>query len=228
MKKFTLIELLAVVAIICILASLLLPSLKEAKEASKTAVCVSNIAQVNKALQAYIIENSGAMPFQTGALQRDVWPSFVDPYISGGEFQGANDQTKESMSKIWTACPNTERDERTRFRDADYAAVFPFSNSYNPWPRKIMTAIDQPSSSGILTEGNNEQANPDLGNSWIQVGTGAQDSEYNTITGLSTGTVRHMSGKSFGVSTFDGAAKSIRWMNLASFSREFGKWVDNY
>jgi prepilin-type N-terminal cleavage/methylation domain-containing protein len=45
LKKFTLIELLVVVAIIGILTSILLPSLQNARESVKVAVCVSNQKQ---------------------------------------------------------------------------------------------------------------------------------------------------------------------------------------
>ena len=52
-KKFTLIELLVVVAIIGILASMLLPSLAKAREASKRAVCISNLKQIGTAMAMY-------------------------------------------------------------------------------------------------------------------------------------------------------------------------------
>ena len=57
MKKFTLVELLIVVAIIGILMSLLLPSLMRAREVTKTAVCLSNNAQINQAMQVYVSKN---------------------------------------------------------------------------------------------------------------------------------------------------------------------------
>ena len=55
--RFTLIELLVVVAIIGILASLLMPSLQEAREKSKIAVCINNLKQVGTAAAIYAGDN---------------------------------------------------------------------------------------------------------------------------------------------------------------------------
>lgn len=52
-KKFTLIELLVVIAIIGILSSMLLPSLSEAREKGKRAVCFSNLKQLGVCFLLY-------------------------------------------------------------------------------------------------------------------------------------------------------------------------------
>lgn len=52
-KSFTLIELLLVIAVIGILLSLLLPSLSRARRTAKVAVCMSNQAQIGRAMSHY-------------------------------------------------------------------------------------------------------------------------------------------------------------------------------
>ena len=54
---FTLIELLVVIAIIAILAAMLLPALQRAKEAAKSAQCLSNLHQISLAMKQYADDN---------------------------------------------------------------------------------------------------------------------------------------------------------------------------
>ena len=58
-KNFTLMELLIVIAIIGILLSILLPSLGNAREVSRTAVCLSQLRQLGMAYTMYTSENNG-------------------------------------------------------------------------------------------------------------------------------------------------------------------------
>jgi prepilin-type N-terminal cleavage/methylation domain-containing protein/prepilin-type processing-associated H-X9-DG protein len=64
-SAFTLIELLVVIAIIAILAALLLPALASAKERAKRVNCMSNLKQINYALQMYAGENKNRLPAAT-------------------------------------------------------------------------------------------------------------------------------------------------------------------
>ena len=70
---FTLIELLVVVTIIALLVSILLPSLSEAKDLAKGAVCLSNVKQIGLSIFIYANNYNGEIP------RKMYWPS--DPTI---------------------------------------------------------------------------------------------------------------------------------------------------
>lgn len=229
MIKFTLIELLVVIAIIGILASMLLPSLSRAREKAKTMVCVSNISQISKALQMYHLGNDDRMPSCSSGVGgsthvRDTWPSFLDPFLGGPSFTGPTGLKRTGQSSLWGGCPNSFTGPTPNFRDCDYAAIFP---SNFQWFTEPITVIESPSASAILTEGNHEAAaHANTGNSWLRIGTGVDELEYNKITGSSWGHVRHDFGQVFTISMFDGSSKSTKWLNLSSFSSKYGEWVE--
>lgn len=225
MKKFTLIELLVIVAILAILISLLLPALSKSREITKTALCLSNISQINKALNVYTSSNSGFLP-RAANRNHDAWPSMIDPFLGGGEFQGPTHTTRSKMSPIWTSCPNSINDLRdpAYFRDSDYAGIFPSSFD---WPASI-AIISSPGTSAILTEGNHESATSNLGNSWLRVGSDVPETEYNNVTGFSWGRIRHGFESKFVISNVDGGSKVIGWSALSKFSSDYGAWVSEY
>lgn len=81
MKSFTMIELLVVIAIIGILTSFLMPSLSNAREASKAKVCASNQKQIAIALNMYCDDNAGFFPYSRTANPRHLsWDDLVLPY----------------------------------------------------------------------------------------------------------------------------------------------------
>jgi len=59
---FTLVELLVVIAIIGILAALLLPALSSAKANAQRTTCLSNLKQINLAVQLYAGANGDTLP----------------------------------------------------------------------------------------------------------------------------------------------------------------------
>ena len=61
-KAFTLIELLVVIAIISLLVSILLPSLNQAKELARGAVCLSGLRQIGIGLAYYASEQGDYLP----------------------------------------------------------------------------------------------------------------------------------------------------------------------
>ncbi|MFB3881768.1 MAG: DUF1559 domain-containing protein [Armatimonadota bacterium] len=62
MKGFTLIELLVVIAIIGILAAMVFPVFSRARESARRAVCLSNMKNINLAIQMYLADNNDACP----------------------------------------------------------------------------------------------------------------------------------------------------------------------
>ena len=79
-RAFTLIELLVVISIIALLIAILLPALAGAREAGRSASCLSNTRQVNTAFLAFSVDYKNRMPsFSTGGKYPDAyWYGRVD------------------------------------------------------------------------------------------------------------------------------------------------------
>jgi prepilin-type N-terminal cleavage/methylation domain-containing protein/prepilin-type processing-associated H-X9-DG protein len=107
---FTLIELLVVVAIISLLVSILLPSLNQAKEMARGAVCMSNLRQIGLGIAQYAEENDGVMykSYTWGDPHPDWWTqalglSGVLPWPAG-----FYDQERDKATQgVWD-CPTVE------------------------------------------------------------------------------------------------------------------------
>jgi prepilin-type N-terminal cleavage/methylation domain-containing protein/prepilin-type processing-associated H-X9-DG protein len=61
-RGFTLIELLVVIAIIGILAAMVFPVFARARESARKAVCLSNVKNINLAIQMYLADNNDTLP----------------------------------------------------------------------------------------------------------------------------------------------------------------------
>ena len=73
---FTLIELLVVIAIIAILAAMLLPALSSARASAKSAACMSNLKQINTALNLYADNNDDYFP-PSSMKNGDSWMNYI-------------------------------------------------------------------------------------------------------------------------------------------------------
>lgn len=67
-RAFSLVELLVVIGIIGILLALLLPTLRKTRLAAEQTVCASNLRQIGLAIQNYMTDNSGRLPFTVEPL----------------------------------------------------------------------------------------------------------------------------------------------------------------
>lgn len=86
---FTLVELLVVIGIIGLLISVLLPALNKARQQANFIDCQSGLRQIGQALDIYVTENNGMLPF--GDIRNDKggttpWESGVLPNSSDEEF----------------------------------------------------------------------------------------------------------------------------------------------
>lgn len=70
-RAFTLIELLVVIAIIALLSSIVLTSLNASRAKARDAKRVSDLREVEKALELYANENNGAYPATSGAWRSE-------------------------------------------------------------------------------------------------------------------------------------------------------------
>jgi len=66
-RGFTLIELLVVIAIISVLVAVLLPTLNQARELTRMAICKANMRTIGVAISAYAVDNDQHIPQGFGA-----------------------------------------------------------------------------------------------------------------------------------------------------------------
>ena len=116
MKKFTMVELLVVVAIIGILASMLLPSLAQAREKAKFAICISQRDQIYKIMQLGLDDHDDITPMIVDADHLNpVNPSWIVDDFSGASRSNPGELHNGVMGlyapeyKSLMRCPSIEK-----------------------------------------------------------------------------------------------------------------------
>lgn len=109
---FTLIELLAVIAILAVLIGLILTMLGQSREAGKSAVCQSNLRQMQLAYTSYLMDHKGRFfPFRENTPEGTLW-YFGLENGNGPEGSRMIDMSKARLSPYFsqangvTVCPS--------------------------------------------------------------------------------------------------------------------------
>ncbi len=113
---FTLIELLVVISILAVIISLLLPSLGQAREAARAAICKSRIRTMHLAIESYRLDNKEWYPVSSLTVDTYWQGDFtfmpqIDPYLDvvkvNGSVQSAQLGIKSNPSKNFIMCPSS-------------------------------------------------------------------------------------------------------------------------
>ena len=126
---FTLIELLVVIAIISILAALLLPALGGAKDRGKRALCMSNVNQVDLALQLYAQSYNEKFPqVASGRWAWDLPVTVAETMVQNASWKvfycPCCGLTEQENLYLWNFSTNNSN-PKYRYRVVGYAMTFP-------------------------------------------------------------------------------------------------------
>jgi type II secretory pathway pseudopilin PulG len=129
-RGFSFTDLLVVIAISLLLAALVLPVLARNNAKSKQVLCISNLKDVNRAVQLYAEEHRGVVPYQPSAVRKQFW-WFYKELVKG--YVGLKGPSSPKDSKF--ACPN----------DRGYTDNKPFRLSERfDYGSYVLNAVDLP------------------------------------------------------------------------------------
>ena len=119
-RAFTLIELLVVVLIIGILSAIALPQYTLAVEKSRATEAMTNIATIKQQMQLYVMENG----LPSGENDIVYYKDFTNVDLSGGEWNGADYETKNFHYNSIVVSKNGGRIEAARVGAGDLYAFY--------------------------------------------------------------------------------------------------------
>ncbi len=138
-KAFTLIELLVVIAIIAILAAMLLPALNKGREFAKKSSCMSQLAQISKAMSMYAMDNGDFVIYRDPDPSLRSWGSvLLGSVIDGPTYMptsGISGTTYKINSAMYcpsiTVKPLYSEASKSGFRTYGMVNFFGDSDYYN-------------------------------------------------------------------------------------------------
>lgn len=153
---FTLIEIIVAVGIIALLATLLFPAMKNVRELSHTASCMSNLSQIGKGLLAYASDNNGSLPAAKDNTKS--WPQRtfmfqINPYLGNLPATTSQQQNKVCFDgvfrcrgkKDWNLAGPTDQ-QKTSY------GMNTFSPTSIPSEGKRLAAIEYPSKTLLVAD----------------------------------------------------------------------------
>jgi prepilin-type N-terminal cleavage/methylation domain-containing protein/prepilin-type processing-associated H-X9-DG protein len=168
-KAFTLIELLVVIAIIGILAAMLLPALNKAREKGRSAVCISNLHQINVAIRLYADDHAEQMPPASYGSGAQNWPKVLGSYMpqkgpvdlngSGANIAAANPVfvCPSANSVGYPGYQNNQLNETYActgvMTTPNVGAELPTTSLTATLPRADITVLTNPSETPLIVEG---------------------------------------------------------------------------